>query len=350
MISMTTLPFWRFGKNRTHRDRILRVVLFSILLGVLIGPLSADLVLRNNTRGILYFLLLPMGVEGTIPWAENAEAAKTYLKEHRNELEKIPPETFLKVRKDPSPYLLLGFYVSPERPSFPLVRVRIPSVPGEPSFTVSDVDLWKSSAGESLVLYPWDIELPRTPIQIDNRYLDWRKIKELRQFPTSFLPPKVLRHRGGSPERIRFDQAKTWPSKGTAVEGLKILRGQREVHFMISTYSPMEVGTSYWFYLLPLSSPTGLALEIPIMGKGGPILLWVPGMEKPTQIGTYVSDLFVLEGELLGSYLPAEAEPLLRQVSKVWMSVSVPTAEGTEEYYLTEFDVTDIPYESGVSP
>lgn len=345
MISMMTLPSWRSGKNSA-----LRWGIFLTLLFVIVGSLPADLVLRNNTKGILYFLLLPMGVEGKVPWADNVEEVKTYLKEHRNELEKIAPETFLKLRKDPSPYLLLGFYVSPERPSFPLVRVRIPSVPGEPSFTVSDVDIWKSSAGESLVLYPWDMELPRTPVQIDNRYLDWRKVKELKQFPTRFVPSKVLRHRGGFPERIRFDQAKTWPSKGTAVEGLKLLRGQREVYLMLSSYSPMEIGTSYWFYLLPLSSSTGLAVEIPIMGKGGPILLWIPGMEKPVQIGTYVSDLFVLEGELLASYLPVEAEPLLQQVSKVWMSVTVPTGEGTEEFFLTEFDVTDTPYESGVSP
>jgi hypothetical protein len=218
---------------------------------------------------------------------------------------------------------------------------------------VSDSDVFKSSAGESLLLYPWEIVLPRRVIQIDNRYLDWRKIKEMKQFPTSFVPPQVLRHRAGSPERIPFEQAKTWPSKGAAVEGVKLLRGEGAVYLMISSFSPMEMGTSYWFYLLPPSSRgtrKGLAVEIPITGKGGPILLWMPEGEKPIQIGTYVSDLFVLEGELLAKYLPKDAGPLVEQVSKVWMSVSVPTTEGTEEFYLTEFYVQDIPFESGVSP
>lgn len=341
---MTTLLFWRSEKNRTLR----RALLSTLLL--VSGILHADLVLKNTTRGILYFLLLPMGVEEKVSLATHGEEAKAYLKEHWQDLEKIPPEAFLKVRRDPSPYLLLGFIVSPERPAFPLVRVKIPSVPGEPAFTVSDSDVWRSAAGESHVLYPWDIQLPRTPIQIDNRYLDWRKIGEVKQFPTSFVPSRVLKHKEGTAERIPFDKAKTWPSKGTAVEGLKLLRAENAVYLMISSYSPMEIGTSYWFYLLPPSSNSGLAVEIPIVGKGGPILLWIPGEEKPIQIGTYVSDLFVLEGELLARYLPPEAETLVQQVSKVWMSVSVAATEGTEEFYLTELTLPDIPYESGVSP
>jgi len=341
---MTTLLFWRFGKSRNLRRTLLSILL---LFG---GILHGDLVIRNSTKGILYFLLLPMGVEGKISLATNGEEAKAYLKDHWKDLEKIPSESFLKIKKDPSPYLLLGFYVSPERPAFPLLRARIPSMPGEPSFTISDADVWKSSAGENLLLYPWDIQLPKVPIQIDNRYLDWRKIGELKQFPTNFVPQKVFIHKGGTPEKIPFEKAKTWPSKGTAVEGLKLILGEDAVYLMISSFSPMEVGTSYWFYLLPSSSTGGLAVEVPILGKGGPILLWIPTIEKPVQIGTYVSDLFVLEGELLARYLPAEADPLLQQVSKMWMSVSVPTADGTEEFYLTEFVLQDIPNESGVSP
>ncbi len=345
MISMTTLHFWQFGKNKN----LLRSLL-SLLLLLVWGNLHGDIVLKNSTRGILYFLLLPMGVEGKNALAENGEEAKAYLKEHWKDLEKIPVEAFLKVRRDPAPTLLLGFYVSPERPAFPLLRARIPSVPGEPAFTISDGDLFKTSAGESLLLYPWEIQLPRTPIQIDNRYLDWRKIGELKQFSTNFVPSRVLKYKGGSPERIPFDKARTWPSRGTAVEGVKLLRSEEAVYLMVSSFSPMELGTSYWFYLLPPSSSRGLAVEVPIVGKGGPILLWIPSMDKPVQIGTYVSDLFVLEGELSSRYLPAEADSYLQQVSRVWMSVSVSTTEGTEEFYLTEFGIPDIPYESGVSP
>ncbi|MCX7787134.1 MAG: hypothetical protein N2442_05515 [Spirochaetes bacterium] len=341
---MMTLLSWRFEKNKNLR----RILLFILLL--VEGILHADLVIRNNTRGILYFLLLPIGVEGKISLGTNGEEAKAYLKDHWKDLEKIPPEAFLKVKKDPSPYLILGFYVSPERPAFPLIRVKVPSMPGEPAFTIGESDVWKSSAGESLFLYPWDIQLPKVPIQIDNRYLDWRKIGELKQFPTQFVPQKVVRHKGGTAETIPFEKAKTWPSKGTAVEGLKLLRGEDAVYLMISSFSPMELGTSYWFYLISPSSPSTLAIEIPIVGKGGPILLWTSSIEKPVQIGTFVSDLFVLEGDLLSRYLPPEAVPLVQQTSKVWMSVSVPTSDGTEEFYLTEFDLQDIPYESGISP
>ncbi|GAB4221582.1 MAG: hypothetical protein Kow009_11530 [Spirochaetales bacterium] len=347
---MTTLPFWRFRKSRNRTPAGVLPAVFLLMLVMLGGTLHADLVLWNQGRGVLYFLLLPVGVEGKTPLAENGEEAKTYLKQHREELEWVPPESFLKVRTDPSPYVLVGFYVTPEQPGFPLVRAMIPSVPGEPAFTIQEADIWKSAAGQRLMLYPWELELPKSPIQIDNRYLDWRKIEEVKHFPTSFAPPKVVKHRKGSAEAIPFDQAVTWPSKGTAVEGLKLLQGEKGIYLLISSYSPMESGTSYWFYLVPPSGSTGLVVELPILDRGGPILLWIPGQEKPVQIGTYVSDLFVLEGELLARYLPAAAEPLVQQVSKVWMSVSAPAADGTEEFYLTEIDVQDIPYESGTSP
>ncbi len=349
---MTTLRFWRFGKNKGF---------LAFLFLVIAGSTQADWVLRNTFNGVLHFLLVPMGEEGKTGVMYRVDEAKAFLREKDSELERVPPYSFLRIKGEGGPALLLGFYVSSDRPAYPLVRTKLPSISGEPVFVIGELDLWKGKSGQNEVIYPWELELTDRKIQIDNRYLEWRTVPEVKAFNTSFVPDTIFRHRGGTSEKVLLSQTKEWPSKGTAVESVKIALGIENLFLMISAFSPLELSTSYWFYLRsekiegPPASETQkgsriLAVEIPIVGKGGPILLWIPNSEKPIQIGTYTADLFQLEGEIESKYLPDEVKRSVGEISRILMSVVVQGREGAEEFFLTEFSAQDIPLVSEIFP
>ncbi|MFQ3621620.1 MAG: hypothetical protein SNJ78_11835 [Spirochaetales bacterium] len=324
---MMTLPCWPYRKNRA----ILLVLYFTVLFSSF-----ADLVIHNNTRGVLYFALVP--IQGDRPPLEKEEEAKAFLREKATTLESLPPEAFISQPTSPAPYLLLGFIVSPDRPIYALIRAQLPLIPGRPTFTIGEQDIWKNVAGQAYGLYPWELTLSTSPIQIDNRYLDWRNIKEIQQFPSSFVPLKAFRYQNRKPQEIPFPNSSVWPSKGTAVETIKIAKGEKDVYVMLSSYSPLDKGTSFWFYF---KGP--MAVEIPILGKGGPILLWLPSRDQPVHIGVYAADLFMLEGQMQGKRLPQEAWELLDNTQEVILSVSASGKEGAEEYYLSRIPLDSIP-------
>jgi hypothetical protein len=349
---MTTLRFWRFGKNKGF---------LAFLFLIIAGSIQADWVLRNTFNGVLHFLLVPMGEDGKIGVIDQVDEAKAFLKEKNTKLERIPPYSFLRIKGEGGPALLLGFYVSSDRPAYPLVRAKLPSASGEPVFVIGESDLWKGKSGQHEVIYPWELELPDGKIRIDNRYLEWRTVPEVKAFNTSFVPDMMIRYRGGASEKVLLSQSKEWPSKGSAVESVKIVLGIENLFLMISAFSPLGPSTSYWFYLRPekIEGSPGpepqkgswiLAVEIPIVGKGGPILLWIPNTEKPIQIGTYTAELFQLEGEIESKYLPDEVKRRVGEISRILMSVVVQGREGAEEFFLTEFSPQDIPLLSEIFP
>jgi hypothetical protein len=117
---MTTLRFWRFGKNKGF---------LAFLFLIIAGSIQADWVLRNTFNGVLHFLLVPMGEEGKIGVIDQVDEAKAFLKEKNTKLERIPPYSFLRIKGEGGPALLLGFYVSSDRPAYPWCGQNSPLLP-----------------------------------------------------------------------------------------------------------------------------------------------------------------------------------------------------------------------------
>jgi hypothetical protein len=323
--------------------RIILPIFFCILT---FGTWASEVVLQNGEDGVLYYILLPLPQDGRSDLHTDTPGALDYIKKMADTLDYIPPHGAVPFVSPEGPFLLLGFFVSPDQEKLPLVSLKIPAVKERTAFTVTRDHIRYGVDKKPEGFLVWEISYRTHAIQVDNRYLDWLKVPDLAKFSSAFSPGLFSRESGGLRETLKISESLFWKKGGTGVDTLKVLLEGNRLFIMISGNGEMTEGLSYFFYIFDDRSGGGspkLTVEIPLQRLSGPVFLWDPEYDSPLYIGSYVRGAFLLEARIDLFRIPAK----IREHN--WTDLSADftscffNAGHTEEFYFTTFSEIDVP-------
>lgn len=380
---MMTLRFLVSGRNR---KRFAASIALSVVL--LAGGLQTvhALTLTNAEDSVFYYVVVTADSVQLATYLGNGSSTAAALTSDPGRLSYIPP---LGVAPDvglpgsPVPgapssssgatgdtsgdLAVIGTFVSPGAPSYPLVVVPIHYADRGGAFVMDRTHALGRASIPATAL-----RLPSDPVIIDNRYLDWLAIPALATYSAQYAPESFTRvplagpgvdttagpgaaaaEKGGIP----VSQSLYWGKGGTRIAELKFTIARNYAYMLFSSTDQLATGLSYLLYYYPDRSngKSPFTVEIPVTGKSGLVVVWEQGKSGPIIVGDYVHSTFYLEARIDLSKLPASLAPAFSPPpggspatasSGDWsVDISTGFASGDvrEEFYFSTFYMRGVP-------
>ena len=279
----------------------------AIILFTAVGlfPLAADTVtLQNDEDAAFFFTVVQHESDAYERLTASLSGALAILRDSAELEQMVPPggvSPLLNIRHNA---YLVGLFVQPGQPAYPVAAVQVDSRAG--TIVISRNQVLHDDAGQQLTVRPWNAPIGDEPIILDNRYLDWEPHLPLVRFAQPIEPAQFILQTGEGRDRVALSRSHFWGRGGTQLDTVKAVAGKRAVYLKLSSHSQLTPGMSLFlfFYQDRRQASAGYTVEIPITDASGWVLLWTEGSDEPRVIGNYVSDRFVLEAQLRYDLIP----------------------------------------------
>ena len=152
-------------------------------------------------------------------------------------------------------------------------------------------------------------------VRIDHRYERWETVPALLVFPADHRPTSFTRERvGGELEVLPIGESRRWGTGGTPVHEVKVVRDQGTTYLYLSTHEAISEDVSIFLYFHASGSgavPNRLTLELSPRRTGSPglVVLWQENQE-PVMIGELATGSFFLEARVADPVLLPHLESL----------------------------------------
>jgi hypothetical protein len=316
------------------------ILVFSLIFAA--GALQAAAVIQNGEDALLYYSTMPFRPGASDTLGDDPGRLLAYVRDNSRTFDCMPPRGARELSSKDGALLLIGVFVFPGLDSAPVIAMKLPATADRQTFTASKAYAVMKGDKSPLAVQVWDLALPASAIQLDNRYLDWLKVPELARFAPAFTPMVFTRESRGQREAVRIEDSLYWHKGGTQLESIKALIEKNSLNIMLSTTTEMADGLSFYFYAFRDRLQASLAaysVEIPVHGAWGPVLLWKKGENKPGVIGEFVKSQFYLEARLDLASLPADPAP----DGGIDVASCFFGGGAVEEFDFTTINVRDIP-------
>ncbi len=317
------------------------VITSLILLAVCVLPAAVHgLTIQNKSDGVFYFVLDRAAQSDLQALKDTPQAIAQYILSHQNALAYLPPGG---VEPDldagPGPLAVLGFFVHPGDPTYPVTAVFVSAADTSSSFSVDEN---RREATANVSVRAIDVTLGSEPVLIDNRYLDWLKVPTMARYPDYYVPRRFIREQGGNREEEPIESSLYWKKGGTQIQYFKAVRSGSYLYLLFSSASELSPGLSYMLYLYRdrTSGAGKYTVEIPVDGQAGLVVLWENGANRPKVIGDFVHSTFFIEARIRLDQLPAD---LATTGWSIDLATLMRDAGLIEEFYFSTLFVRDIP-------
>ena len=312
--------------------------------------------------GLLLLCALIAGPAFAISIVNNSEATQHFFVSERapeeiratiadqRELEEFVQNNMFRTRYVPPGSVRTGVSVPAEGGTLVVLHV----VPGAAEYTVSlhvvqgrDVEIVPSSSGEERIaeVQALDIRLPRAPIRIDNRYVDWESLSPMASFSEATAPERFTRERSNGKETLPMSESLSWRKAGTQLDVMKAVLGDTELFFFASATREFGERTSIFLYAYENreSSRPAFTLEVPLASATNAVLLWRPGQENPRVVGDFSQAGFLVEARVFLNLLPGGRSFMQVDGASFDVSTAYHLPNRFEEFFHATVYTGDIP-------
>lgn len=260
------------------------------------------------------------------------------------------------------------------------------------AYLVSESVLTPAASGSAYLAFS-SFELPGNtrPVRIDRRFVDWLSIADLRRYSQRYNPLVVVQRTAESAQQIDIGESSLWEHGGSRIERVKMLITGGKLNIMVSSFGSVSRGVRYVFRYFDggsapgtngasvsgqlgattnsttgatgtnaatsgsgalagsgtntTASPTNIfTLEIPVLGIGGPVYLWVAGQAEPLVVGQYAAANFSVEAEIdMKKVLDSTGLRAWAKGAELELSSAVAEPGIHEEFFYGQIPFAEIP-------
>jgi hypothetical protein len=315
-----------------------RLVIAVFMIFVAFMTFAQDITLVNQTQGHVFVSARPVGPRQYEEFLANPSRFRGLVLESFESMTPLAPGAFIQgfpVFQNDT--LIYGISVIPGQEGAVLFQFRVSQGMGSHSFAIlPSTFIQDPFSNQPIRLSAFEIPTFSSPILIDRRFVDWLNIPDLRRFARTFRPEQITQRFNGQRLELSLADSQFWQKGGTQIDRIKAGVFENDFFGMVSSFQTLTRGTRFLFrYFVDLDQRNLFTLEIPVVGIGGPVHLWVPGESLPTVIGQYGVANFNLEFQVTIDRLVELFE--LNPFRQGYWEVSSAQAEAglTEEFLYT---------------
>ncbi len=315
------------GKRKT-------VLIFTALFALCTAAAaqSAAVGFSNQSSGTAFVISLPTDSREFAELRQSPNALKNLIRQYADRIVAVPSggvySSLPVYRQDTA---VFGYVFLTGELIHPLFIIRIPSGSGGSYFALRDSDLMRGAGGAFLGFSGVEEDLPaRGRYQVDGRILDWLQADDALRFARDFTPRRIRRESSDTSAIIALDDSVYWGRGGTSLDRLRLALDERMFYGMLTAFQEFQEGLSVlmYFYVERSDSARNLyAIEIPVLGEKGQVLLWTRE-EQAEVVGNFHRGDFVLEFQIHREFLPLEIQQALQGLRDGSFDISTGFTDG----------------------
>jgi hypothetical protein len=288
--------------------------------------------LFNDSGGTAYVISLPTNSDEYRALLASPDSLKALVRQYADRITAIPAGGLYRslpvCRQDT---LVFGYSLIPGELVHPLFLLRIPAGSEGSYFEIGGDSLLADGEGAYLGFSAIDEDLPaQGSHQIDGRILDWLQSEDDLRYSRSFSPQRIRRESPSTSTEIGVGDSVYWGRGGTGLDRLRLALDDDFFYGMASSYQEIQDGLSLLLYFYQERSESSLnlyAIEVPIAGDTGHVLLW-RGERSVEVVGNYHRGDFFFEFQVNREYLPREIQQSLEGLQDGSFDVSTGFTDG----------------------